>query len=83
MNKIIVNAVLYGIILNVVGSLVFAQFATQHEIKPPNGAQNLGIKNQIMHMFVHHKQVLFSSSLIIAFLIAVAVGLAKKVPLIK
>jgi hypothetical protein len=52
-------------ILNIVLALVFSAFATEDQITPPNGAAKLPFLSQIMHMLVHHKQVLFTSSLII------------------
>ena len=47
-----------GLILNIILSLTLSQFATNEEINPPNGASKLSFKSQIMHMLVHHKQVI-------------------------
>tara|TARA_Y100000389_G_C17200340_1_gene383323 strand:+ start:24 stop:284 length:261 start_codon:yes stop_codon:yes gene_type:complete len=58
-----------GVVLNIFLSVVFSPFATPSQIKPPNGAQNLDFFSQIMHMLVHHKQVLLTSSLIVFALI--------------
>ena len=44
-------------------------YATQDEIKPPNGAENLSFKEQLMHMFVHHAQVPLTSSIIVAIIV--------------
>ena len=60
---------LIGVILNI-GFL--SPFATKDEIKPPNGAANLSFKEQIMHMLVHHKQVMITSSLIVALLVGLS-----------
>jgi hypothetical protein len=60
----LINSVV-GVILNIVLALVFSEFATEDQITPPNGAAKLPFPSQIMHMLVHHKQVLFTSSLII------------------
>jgi len=57
-----------GVILNVVLSFALAPFATKEEIKPPNGASRLSFKSQVMHMLVHHKQVIVTSSIIVALL---------------
>lgn len=54
-----------AVILNIVLSLILSPFATPNQIKPMSGAANLDFFSQIMHMLVHHKQVLFTSSLII------------------
>ena len=66
------KAAVIGAVLNVVLSYALSPFATKDEIKPPNGAQNLSFKSQIMHMIFHHKQVIVTSTLIVA----VAVGLS-------
>ncbi len=71
-------AALIGIILNIVLSYVLSPFATKEEIKPPNGAAHLSFKEQIMHMLVHHKQVMVTSSLIVALLVGLSTFLALK-----
>ena len=71
-------AALIGVVLNVVLSYVLSPFATKEEIKPPNGAANLSFKQQIMHMLVHHKQVIITSSLIIALLVGLSTFFALK-----
>ena len=71
-------ASLIGIILNVGLSYLLSPFATKEEIKPPNGAANLSFKEQIMHMLVHHKQVMITSSLIVALLVGLSTFFALK-----
>ena len=61
-----------GVILNIVLSVVFSTHATPSQVKPPNGAENLDFFDQIMHMLVHHKQVLLTSSLIIFAIIFIS-----------
>jgi len=68
-NEVAIYNSIVGVVLNVVLSLIFSHYATPSQIKPPNGADNLDFFSQIMHMLVHHKQVLFTSSLIIFALI--------------
>ncbi len=68
-----------GVLLNIFLSLVLGPFASKEEIKPSKGAANLSFKSQIMHMLVHHGQVLFSSSLIVALLVGLSVILASKI----
>jgi hypothetical protein len=58
-----------GVFLNIILALILSPFATPSQIKPPNGAANLDFLSQIMHMLVHHGQVLFTSSLIIFALV--------------
>ena len=71
-------AALIGVILNVALSYLLSPFATKEEIKPPNGAANLSFKEQIMHMLVHHKQVIITSSLIVALLVGLSTFFALK-----
>ena len=58
-----------GVFLNIILALILSPFATASQIKPPNGAANLDFLSQIMHMLIHHGQVLFTSSLIIFALV--------------
>jgi hypothetical protein len=76
MNKIncVLNAVIIGIILNLLLPLILNHFATSDEKKPPNGANNLSLKGQFMHMMVHHGQVPFMSSVIVAIIVALSVS---------
>ena len=76
--KIVLIASLVGILLNVILSFVLSPFATKEEHSPSNGANNLSFKSQIMHMLVHHKQVIFTSSLIVAVLVGLSTFLALK-----
>jgi len=66
------KAAVLGVILNIALSYGLSPFATSEEVKPPNGAANLPFKSQIMHMLVHHKQVMLSSSLIVALLVGIS-----------
>tara|TARA_B100001287_G_scaffold275648_1_gene283886 strand:+ start:270 stop:512 length:243 start_codon:yes stop_codon:yes gene_type:complete len=77
--KFVVKAVSIGVALNIILSYLLSPFATKDEIKPPNGAAALSFKSQIMHMLVHHKQVLFTSSLIVAAIISLSIIFAKKI----
>ena len=70
------KSVLVGVVLNIVLSFALSPFASKDEIKPPNGAQKLPFLSQIMHMLVHHKQVLLTSSIIVAAVVAISVFLA-------
>lgn len=68
-----------GVLLNVVLAYALSPLASKEEIKPPNGASNLPFKSQIMHMLVHHKQVILSSSLIIALLTGISCWIACRI----
>lgn len=70
---------LIAVALNVVLSYALSPFATKEEIKPPNGASKLSFKSQIMHMLVHHKQVIFTSSLIVALVTGLACFIACRI----
>tara|TARA_Y100001970_G_C14021438_1_gene743742 strand:- start:286 stop:540 length:255 start_codon:yes stop_codon:yes gene_type:complete len=67
------NAVFYSVVLNLVLPFILSPFATLEEIKPPNGAHNLSLKSQFMHMMVHHKQVPLMSSFIVALIVGLSV----------
>ena len=71
----ILNAIIIGIVLNLVLPIMLLPVATSEEIKPPSGAANLSLKGQFMHMMVHHGQVPFMSSVIIAIIVGLAVYL--------
>ena len=62
--KLIIRLSLIAVALNVVLPMLLKPYATAEEIKPPNGADKLSFKSQLMHMFVHHAQVPMSSSII-------------------
>tara|TARA_B100001057_G_C22185328_1_gene694856 strand:- start:110 stop:355 length:246 start_codon:yes stop_codon:yes gene_type:complete len=81
MNKktLFIKTAIIGIILNVGLSLAISPFATKEEIKPPNGASKLSFKSQIMHMLVHHKQVILTSSLIIALVSGISCWIACRI----
>ena len=83
MNKQVLNAVVYAVLLNVVLSLVVSNFASPSEVNPPNGASSLDFKGQLVHMMVNHGKTLVSSSLLVALLVAVAVGFAHNAPLLR
>ena len=67
-----------GVFLNIILALILSPFATASQIKPPNGAANLDFLSQIMHMLVHHGQVLFTSSLIIFVLVFLSTIIANQ-----
>ena len=81
MNKktLFIKTAIIGIILNVGLSLAISPFATKEEIKPPNGASKLSFKSQIMHMLVHHKQVILTSSLIVALVSGISCWIACRI----
>lgn len=82
MNKCILNSVIYGVILNLILPLILKPFATKEEIMPQNGAASLSLKGQFMHMMVHHNQVPFMSSVIIAIIVGLSVFLGCKLRII-
>jgi hypothetical protein len=78
-NTFFVKAASIGVVLNIALALILSPFASKEEIKPPNGAAKLSFKSQVMHMLVHHGQVLFTSSLIVALLVGMSVFIAEKI----
>ncbi len=75
-NYKMLQIVIIAVLLNISLSIIMTPFASKSEIKPPNGADNLSFKSQIMHMLVHHQQVLFTSSLIIALLVGLSIKIS-------
>tara|TARA_B100000902_G_C27293341_1_gene908478 strand:+ start:1405 stop:1653 length:249 start_codon:yes stop_codon:yes gene_type:complete len=73
----LINPVIFGVILNIILPLILKPYATVEEIKPPNGASSLSLKGQFMHMMVHHNQVPFMSSIIIAIMVGLSVYLGE------
>ena len=71
----LINPVIFGVLLNIVLPLVLKPYATEEEKIPPNGAASLSLKGQFMHMMVHHNQVPFMSSVIIAIIVGLSVYL--------
>jgi len=67
--------VLVAVIINLVLPMIVKPFATSVQINPPKpgGAAALGFFDQIMHMLVHHSQVPFTSSLIVALITLLSV----------
>ena len=61
--------VLVGVALNIILPMLLRPFATKEEAMPENGAASLSYKGQFMHMMVHHNQVPFMSSVIVAIII--------------
>jgi hypothetical protein len=76
MKSYLINSIIFGVILNLVLPLILKPFATQEEIKPTNGAASLSLKGQFMHMMIHHNQVPFMSSVIIAIIVGLSVYLS-------
>lgn len=74
--NISVAAAIIGVLLNIVLSCIATPLATGAQVSPPNGARNLNFTSQIIHMLVHHNQVLLPSSLIIFVLVFISTNLA-------
>jgi hypothetical protein len=79
---LVLYSMLVGVILNLILPAIVMPFATEKQIKPPNGAANLSFFDQLMHMLVHHAQVPLTSSIIVAVIVGIstlcAVSLVKK-----
>ena len=70
---LIQKSVIVSIIINILLPFIIKPFATAIQIKPPKGAASLKFFDKIMHMFVHHAQVPFASSLIVAIIVAASI----------
>lgn len=78
MNKLVCYSILVAVVINLVLPKLVMPFASEEEIKPSNGVENLSFKEQIIHMLVHHGQVPLTSSIIIAVIIFISVTIGKK-----
>ena len=72
LNVVNMRVVGIAVLLNLVLPFLLKPFASEEEGKPPNGAASLSMKEQLMHMFVHHAQVPISSSVIVAVIVVVS-----------
>ena len=79
----VLNTCIYAVVLNLVLPIVAKPFATKDEIKPPNGADKLSFKSQVMHMLVHHAQVPLTSSLIIVLIVSLSIILGYRFKIIQ
>ena len=78
MNNLI-KPIMVGIAINLALPKIVTPLATPEEIKPPTGAKDLNMKQQLVHMLVHHGQVPISSSIIVATIVGLSVYLAGKI----
>lgn len=72
-SKLLICAIVIGVLINLILPTVLARFATKEQIKPPKGAAALPFFDQLMHMFVHHAQVPLTSSIIVAIIVGLSV----------
>jgi len=79
MRNLVICAVIFGVLINLILPQILKPFATENEIKPPDGAENLTFKEQLMHMFVHHAQVPITSSILVAIIVLASILLSKVV----
>ena len=79
--NIVIGPVIVSIIINLLLPAIVSPFATKEQIKPPNGAAALPFFDQLMHMLVHHAQVPFTSSLIIAVIVFLSIYFGKMIKL--
>ena len=75
----IANAIVIGVVLNIVLPMVVNPFATGEEKMPKGGAASLDSKGQFVHMLVHHGQVPVVSSVIVALIVVLAIFLGYKI----
>ena len=69
--------IVISILINILLPFLIKPFASDIQVKPPNGGASLEFFGQLMHMFVHHAQVPIASSLIVAIIVAASNYLAK------
>lgn len=72
-SKLLICAVIVGILINLILPSLLSPFATKEQIKPPHGAAALPFFDQLIHMFVHHAQVPLTSSIIVGIIVGLSV----------
>ena len=77
----LLGCVIVSVIFNIALPFVVKPMATEKQISPPNGAAKLNLFDQIIHMLVHHAQVPFTSSLIVALIVGLSVYFGKYIKL--
>ncbi len=78
--KQLLKPVMIGVAINIVLPMIVKPFATPDEIKPPTGnAKDLNMKQQLIHMMVHHAQVPVSSSIIVGTIVGLSVFISGKI----
>ena len=76
----ITKAVMVGVGINLILPAIVKPYATPEEIKPPTGnASDLDMKQQLVHMMVHHAQVPISSSIIVGTIVGLSVYVSSKI----
>tara|TARA_Y100001937_G_scaffold60874_1_gene83235 strand:+ start:848 stop:1066 length:219 start_codon:yes stop_codon:yes gene_type:complete len=71
------KAAVAGVGINLILPALIEPLATEDEISPPDGAANLPLKGQLIHMLVHHNQVPFTSSVIVGAIVYLSVVLTE------
>jgi hypothetical protein len=77
-STLINKTVLIATALNIVLPMLLKPYATPEESKPPQGAAQLSMKGQFMHMMVHHNQVPLSSTMIVGLIVYLSMYIAYK-----
>ena len=75
MNYKIFGPIIIAVAINIIIPQLVKPFATEKQIKPPEGAHKLSYFDQLVHMFVHHAQVPLTSSVIIAVIVGLSIFL--------
>jgi hypothetical protein len=76
MKNLVLKSVCFSILLNLLLPFILRPFATEEEKMPEGGATTLSYKGQFMHMMVHHNQVPFMSSFIVALIVGLSVSIS-------
>ena len=78
-NRLLLGCAIVAVLINLILPAVVKPMATEKQIKPPNGAANLSIPDQVVHMLVHHAQVPLTSSVIVAVIVVLSVIIGKNI----
>ena len=75
--ELLLASVFVAVLINLALPLIVTEIGvTPEQQNPPDGAENLSFFDQLIHMLVHHAQVPWTSSLIVAVIIGLSIFFA-------
>tara|TARA_R110000764_G_scaffold542_3_gene2043 strand:- start:1106 stop:1345 length:240 start_codon:yes stop_codon:yes gene_type:complete len=78
--KELLKPVLIGVAINLILPQIIKPFASPVELKPPTGnAGDLNMKQQLVHLMVHHTQIPVSSSIVVGTIVGLSILISKKI----
>jgi len=76
--KLVLVSAIIAVLLNIIFSIFMSHVASPGQKNPPN-VGDLNFWGQIVHMMIHHKKVLLSSSTIVFLVVALSTALGAQI----